>query len=77
MATRLNMPQLTPEQRLAPPPVNQRVGLGDVVHHAAKPVVAFIKAFGGPNLGGCGGCKKRQEKLNEILPDIRHPLSRP
>ncbi len=62
------------EPRLRPPPINQRYGLGDAVHTAAKPVVMLVKALGGPNLAGCGGCAKRREKWNKALPDLRHPL---
>ena len=61
--------------RLQPPPINQRYGLGDAVHTAAKPVVMLIKAFGGPDLGKCGACRQRQEKWNKAIPDIRRPFN--
>jgi hypothetical protein len=67
---------MTPEQRLIPPPSNQRFGLGDVVKKAATPVVWAIKAAGGPNLSGCGSCRARQEKLNKMIPNVLNPLNR-
>jgi hypothetical protein len=45
-------------------------GLGDVVHAAAKPVVAMVKAVtaGSVDLAKCGGCAKRREALNKAVP---------
>ena len=47
------------------PPVR---GLGDVVAKVAQPVAKAIDAVAGTNLQNCGGCKARQEKLNQIAP---------
>lgn len=66
----------TPPDRLAPPPTNQRIGLGDVVHKAAQPIVWAVKAVGGPNLNTCGACAARQAKLNAMMPNVLKPLSR-
>ena len=48
-------------------------GLGDVVHSAAKPVVAIVKAVTGGrvDLGECGGCHGpggRRERWNAAVP---------
>lgn len=43
-------------------------GLGDVVAKVAKPIASAIDAVAGTNLKNCGGCKKRQEKLNQAFP---------
>ena len=67
---------MTPEQRLAPPPTNQRFGLGDAVQKVAAPVAWAIKAAGGPSFSGCGGCKARQEKLNKLIPNVLNPMQR-
>ena len=63
------------DPRLVVPPINQRIGLGDVVKKGLKPIVMLVDAMGG-NLGGCGGCRQRQAALNKVMPDIRHPLTR-
>lgn len=49
-------------------PQARRLGLGDVVAIAAKPIAKII------HLTNCGGCSERQAKLNALVPDIRHPL---
>ena len=76
---------MAPEDRLKPPPVDQRtglgypdrrVGLGDVVKQMARPVAWTIKAVGGKDFQGCGGCKARQQKLNNMIPNVLNPLNR-
>lgn len=47
---------------------NSPRGLGDVVAAFAKPVARAIDAIAGTNLKKCGGCAKRQQKLNEKFP---------
>ena len=37
-------------------------GVGDVVHTALKPVARVLR------MTGCGGCQKRREALNKLLP---------
>lgn len=39
-------------------------GAGDLVHVVLNPIVKGIDALLNTNLGGCGGCHKRQEALN-------------
>lgn len=43
-------------------------GLGDAVAKVAQPIAGAIDAVAGTHLKGCGGCKKRQEKLNKLIP---------
>jgi hypothetical protein len=43
-------------------------GLGDVVHNIAQPIAKTIDKILGTNIKGCGGCKKRQKKLNQLFP---------
>ena len=49
-------------------------GLGDAVASAANPIAKTIDYFLGTNIVGCGGCKKRQEALNKIIPDLKNPI---
>lgn len=52
-----------------PPPSSSRVrGLGTVVAAVAKPIARAIDKVAGTNLRNCGGCRKREETLNKILP---------
>lgn len=39
-------------------------GVGDLVHIVLNPLVKGADALLNTNLGGCGGCRKRQEALN-------------
>jgi hypothetical protein len=41
-------------------------GLGDLVHVVLNPIGNFIDGAIGTNIGGCGGCAKRQELLNKL-----------
>jgi len=47
-------------------------GLGDVVHDLLAPAVKVIDKTLGTNLKGCGGCKKRREKLNTFGENLWH-----
>jgi hypothetical protein len=64
-----------PPERIASRPAlpnrwQQQVGLGDAVKVMAKPIVQLIRAVGGTNLEGCGGCGRRQKALNAAFPNI-------
>jgi hypothetical protein len=67
----------TQEDRLKPPPIDQRTGLGDVVHSAAQPVVMLINAFGGPDMNKCVACGQRRKDWNKKVPDVLHPFRNP
>lgn len=43
-------------------------GLGDIVAKVAQPIAKTVDAVAGTDLKNCGGCKKRQEKLNQRFP---------
>jgi hypothetical protein len=43
-------------------------GIGDIVYNIAQPIAKTIDRVLGTNIKGCGGCKKRRKKLNELLP---------
>jgi hypothetical protein len=43
-------------------------GLGDVVAMVAQPIARAIDSVAGTNIKECGGCAKRREKLNLLLP---------
>lgn len=43
-------------------------GLGDVVALVAQPIAKTIDKVFHTNVAGCGGCKQRQQKLNELVP---------
>lgn len=43
-------------------------GLGDVVHAVAQPIAKAIDAVAKTNISKCGGCQKRRDKLNQIVP---------
>lgn len=45
-------------------------GLGDIVASIAQPIAKGIDALAGTHLGDCGGCKKRREALNRMVPEI-------
>lgn len=45
-------------------------GLGDAVAVVAQPIARAIDAVAGTNLQGCGGCAKRREALNKVLPNL-------
>ena len=43
-------------------------GLGDAVALVAQPIARVIDRAFGTNVQGCGGCKARQDALNQALP---------
>jgi len=43
-------------------------GLGDVIARVAQPIARIIDTLTAGNLSNCGGCKNRQEKLNQMFP---------
>ena len=45
-------------------------GLGDLVASVAQPIAGAIDAVLGTNVKGCGGCAKRREALNRMVPKI-------
>lgn len=45
-------------------------GLGDVVASFAQPIAKAIDSVAGTNIQQCGGCKKRQEALNKLVPNL-------
>ena len=55
------------------PPASQQYegpvrGMGDIVAKVAQPIAKGLDKVLGTNIQGCGGCKKRQEKLNNAFP---------
>ena len=54
----------------------KRFGLGDAVASVANPIARAIDATFGTKIEGCGGCAKRREALNQILPNLSKPVSR-
>ena len=50
-------------------------GLGDAVARVAKPIARAVDRLGMTKLASCGGCKKRQEKLNKLVPFGVHQTS--
>ena len=43
-------------------------GVGDLIHKVANPVAKVIDFVAGTNVQGCGGCAKRRENLNKMMP---------
>ena len=54
-------------------PPAKSFGLGDAVAAVAQPVARMIDAAMGTNLQGCGGCAKRKEFLNSLVPRLTRP----
>ena len=55
-----------PSRHIAP---DKRIrGAGDLVAKVAQPIAKVIDKIFKTNVRNCGGCKKRQDKLNELLP---------
>lgn len=48
-------------------------GLGDLIHKVANPIAKAIDTVAGTNVQGCGGCAKRREKLNQMVPFNTNP----
>jgi hypothetical protein len=63
---------ITHAPHLGPKP--KPVGLGDAVAMVAQPIARTIDRVVGTAIAKCGGCAKRQEALNRLVPDIRQPL---
>lgn len=51
------------------------LGLGDAVALVAQPIARAIDRVAGTNIQNCGGCKQRQEMLNRIVSNIKHPFT--
>lgn len=49
---------------------NKPLGLGDAIASVANPIAKFIDTALGTKISGCGGCKKRQQALNKIVPRL-------
>jgi hypothetical protein len=49
-------------------PLSKAKGLGDVVATIANPVAKVADIVLNTNIAECNSCKKRQEKLNTIIP---------
>lgn len=43
-------------------------GLGDLVHKFAQPIARVIDKVAGTKIASCGGCGRRQAKLNKLFP---------
>lgn len=41
-------------------------GVGDALHVVLNPVAKLIDSVAGTNLQGCGGCRDRQQALNNL-----------
>lgn len=52
-------------------------GLGDLVEKLARPIAKASDRLLGTKLSGCSACSKRRRKLNQWIPDLKHPLRRP
>jgi hypothetical protein len=48
------------------PAMGNPKGMGDIVALVAQPIAKMIDAVAKTDIQHCGGCKKRQEKLNDI-----------
>ena len=56
------------ELKKQPLPRPKVKGLGDAVSLVAHPIAKAIDTVFGTSVSSCGGCAKRQQSLNEILP---------
>lgn len=63
------------EYEKLPEEEKQKIGLGDFIAKFAQPIAKTIDSVAGTNIQNCGGCKKRQEGLNNLVPDIKNPLN--
>jgi len=55
-------------RKFTPERVKTVKGLGDLIHKVANPIAKAIDSVAGTNVQGCGGCAKRRESLNKIVP---------
>lgn len=51
-------------------PAQHSRGLGDVVASIAQPIARAIDKVAGTKIAECGGCKRRREALNRIVPNL-------
>jgi hypothetical protein len=49
-------------------PRGHQAGAGDLVARIAKPIARTIDRIAGTRLQDCGGCERRQARLNEMFP---------
>ena len=62
-------------RRFTPERVKPVKGLGDLIYKVANPIAKAIDSVAGTNVQGCGGCAKRREKLNQLMPFANQPTS--
>jgi hypothetical protein len=55
---------------------SKNIGLGDAVEAIAKPIARTIDALTGSKIQECGGCQKRKDSLNRVMPNISNPFSK-
>jgi len=60
-------------RRFTPERVKPVKGLGDLIYKVANPIAKAIDSVAGTNVQGCGGCAKRREKLNQLMPFANQP----
>ena len=47
---------------------NRIRGAGDLIAKIAQPIAKAIDRVARTKIANCGGCKRRQEKLNKLMP---------
>ena len=60
-------------RKFTPERVKPVKGLGDLIYKVANPIAKAIDSVAGTNVQGCGGCAKRREKLNQLMPFANQP----
>ncbi len=60
-------------RRFTPERVKPVKGLGDLIYKVANPIAKAIDSVAGTNVQSCGGCAKRREKLNQLVPFANQP----
>lgn len=58
-------------------PTTRARGLGDLVAAVAQPIAKAIDAMAGTDIKNCGGCAKRRDVLNRLLPLPPAPEKQP
>ena len=53
------------------PDDDQKFGLGDAVAKIAEPIARAYGAITHKRVVKCGKCKRRQQALNRLVPDLR------
>lgn len=71
----LNKKEAEKKYNQLPEEEKKKIGLGDFVAKFAQPIAKTIDSVAGTNIQNCGGCKKRQEGLNNLVPNIKNPLN--